>query len=63
MYSALYTIPFSRGVSRIVACPMITCLLGNPRLAPDDERMLRVDMIRRGFVALQTPVQGPTIFT
>lgn len=62
MYSALHRIPLSLGVSRIVPCPLITCLLGDPALPPDEERGRRIDMLRRGLVALRTPVQGPTCF-
>lgn len=62
MYSALHRIPFSLGVSRIVPCPLITCLLGDPALPPDEERGMRVDLLRRGLVALRTPVQSPTAF-
>ena len=62
MFSALHRIPFSLGVSRIVPCPLITCLLGDPNLPPDEERALRVTMLRRGLAALRTAVQGPTAF-
>lgn len=62
MYSALHRIPLSLGVSRIVPCPVITCLMGDPTLPPDGEREVRVDMLRRGLAALRTPVRGPTTF-
>jgi hypothetical protein len=62
MYSPLPRIPFSLGVSRIVPCPVITCLMGDPRLPLDEERALRIGMLRRGLVALATPVRGPTAF-
>jgi glycine reductase len=62
MYSALHRIPLSLGVSRIVPCPLITCLMGDPARPPADERDLRVAMLRRGLAALQTPVDAPTTF-
>lgn len=62
MFSALPRIPHSLGVSRIIPSPTITCLLGDPQLARDEEHRVRIDMLRRGLVALQTPVQGPTAF-
>jgi betaine reductase len=62
LFSALPKIPYSMGTSRIVACPSITCLLGDPRLDHDQERALRVRMLRRGLTALRTAVERPTIF-
>lgn len=62
MYSALHKIPVSLGVSRIVPCPAITCLMGDPKLPPAEEREMRIEMLRRGLAALRTPVQGPTMF-
>lgn len=62
LFSALPKIPYSMGANRIVACPSITCLLGDPQLDRDQERALRVRMLRRGLAALRTAVDRPTIF-
>jgi hypothetical protein len=35
---------------------------GDPELAPEEERRLRRRLLDRALEALQTPVDGPTVF-
>jgi glycine reductase len=35
---------------------------GDPELAPEEERQLRRRLLERALDALQTPVDGPTVF-
>ena len=50
------------GANRIVPTVAIPHPLGNPALAPDEEKQLRRRLVRRALVALQTEVEGQVVF-
>ena len=50
------------GANRIVPTVAIPHPLGNPTLAPDEEKQLRRRLVRRALVALQTEVEGQVVF-
>ena len=50
------------GANRIVPTVAIPRPLGNPALAPDEEKQLRRRLVQRALVALQTEVEGQVVF-
>ena len=50
------------GANRIVPTIAIPHPLGNPALAPEDEKKLRRGLVEKALKALQTPVDDQTIF-
>ena len=50
------------GANRIVPTIAIPHPLGNPALDAQDEKKLRRKLVEKGLKALQTEVQGQTIF-
>ncbi len=50
------------GANRIVPTVAIPHPLGNPALSPEDEKELRRKLVRRALNALQTEVDGQTVF-
>mgnify|MGYP000912455423 FL=1 len=50
------------GANRIVPTVAIPHPLGNPTLAPDEEKQLRRRLVQRALVALQTEVEGQVVF-
>lgn len=50
------------GVLRIVPGIAIPHVLGNPALTPEEEKVLRRGIVERALWALQSEVEGPTIF-
>ncbi|OPZ50295.1 MAG: Glycine reductase complex component B subunit gamma [Firmicutes bacterium ADurb.BinA052] len=50
------------GANRIVPTVAIPHPLGNPALAPDEEKQLRRRLVQRALVALQTEVEGQVVF-
>lgn len=57
-------VPISKtvGANRIVPTIAIPHPLGNPSLCAKDEKALRRKLVERALMALQTPVDGQTIF-
>jgi glycine reductase len=50
------------GANRIVPTVAIPHPLGNPALAPQEEKQLRRRLVQRALVALQTEVEGQVVF-
>jgi betaine reductase len=50
------------GANRIVPTVAIPYPLGNPVLAPDEEKQLRRRLVERALAALQTEVEGQDVF-
>ncbi len=50
------------GANRIVPTVAIPYPLGNPELAPADEKELRRKLVRKALKALCTEVDGQTVF-
>ena len=50
------------GANRIVPAVAIPYPLGNPNLAPDEEKKLRRRLVEKSLKALQTEVSEQTVF-
>lgn len=50
------------GANRIVPAVAIPHPLGNPSLSKDEEKALRKNLVLKALKALQTPVDGQTVF-
>lgn len=50
------------GANRIVPAIGIPYPLGNPGLSAEGEKILRRNLVERALKALQTPIQGQTVF-
>jgi len=50
------------GANRIVPTVAIPHPLGNPALAPEEEKQLRRRLVERALAALQTEVEGQVVF-
>jgi len=50
------------GANRIVPAVAIPHPLGNPELPEDEERELRLSLVRKALRALQTEVEKQTVF-
>lgn len=50
------------GANRIVPAVAIPHPLGNPQLSPKDEKELRKKLVLKALKALQTEVEGQTVF-
>jgi glycine reductase complex component B subunit gamma len=51
------------GVNRVLVGQSVTCLIGKSELSREQEKALRRRYILRALEILQTPVEGPTIFS
>jgi len=50
------------GANRILPTVAIPHPLGNPALAPNEEKQLRRRLVERALAALQTEVEGQVVF-
>ena len=50
------------GANRIVPAIAIPHPLGNPELSKDDEKALRKKLVKKALKALETEVNGQTVF-
>ena len=50
------------GANRILPTVAIPYPLGDPKLTPADEKELRYKLVKRALKALETPVDGQTVF-
>jgi len=50
------------GANRIVPAVAIPHPLGNPKLSRDEEKTLRRQLVEKALQALQTEVDGQTVF-
>jgi len=59
---SITTISQTVGANRIVPAVAIPHPLGNPTLAPGEEKELRRGLLRKAFGALTTPIEEQTVF-
>lgn len=50
------------GANRIVPAIAIPHPLGNPSLSPEDEKKLRRGIVEKALIALETEIEGQTVF-
>ena len=57
-------VPISKtvGANRIVPTVAIPYPFGDPKMSPADEKELRRKLVKKGLKALETPVDGQTVF-
>ncbi len=57
-------VPISRtvGANRIVPAVAIPHPLGNPEASPEKEKKIRREIVERSLKALQTDIDGQTVF-
>ncbi len=62
LISALPEIPLAMGVTRVIPGVAITHLLGDPGLSPEEERHLRMAIVRTAVESLAEAPDRPTVF-
>lgn len=62
MMSALPAVPKSVGVGRIIRGIRVEHVCGDPQLSEEQDHALGMRIVRTALAALQTEVEGPTIF-
>ena len=60
---SIITISQTVGANRIVPAVAIPHPLGNPRLPLQEEKEVRRNLLRKALAALQTPIEGQTVFS
>ena len=50
------------GANRILPTVAIPFPLGDPKMTPEGEKELRYGLVKRALKALETPVEGQTVF-
>jgi glycine reductase len=60
--ASIVPISLTVGANRIVPAVAIPHPLGNPALPRDEERQLRLNLVRKALGALQTEVEEQTVF-
>lgn len=60
--ASIVPISLTVGANRIVPAVAIPHPLGNPELPIDEERALRLDLVKKALRALQTEVAEQTVF-
>jgi len=60
--ASIVPISLTVGANRIVPTVAIPHPLGNPELAEDEERELRLSLVKKALRALQTEVEEQTVF-
>ena len=60
--ASIVPISLTVGANRIVPAVAIPYPLGNPKLRKEEERKLRLNLVRRALRALQTEVENQTVF-
>lgn len=62
MISAIYELALATGANRVVKGARIEHVCGDPQLGPEKDRAYGRQIILTAFKAVQTPVEGPTLF-
>jgi glycine reductase len=62
LISAIPVIPLGAGANRIVKGVRVEHVCGDPSLSASADRALRRQIVTTALLALQTPVDGPTLF-
>ena len=60
--ATIVPISLTVGANRIVPAVAIPHPLGNPELPEDEERELRLNLVRKALGALQTEIEKQTVF-
>ena len=60
--ASIVPISQSVGANRIIPTVAIPYPLGNPALSPEDEKKIRRKLVEKALTALQTDVDGQTVF-
>jgi glycine reductase len=60
--ASILPISLTVGANRIVPAVAIPHPLGNPALPEDEERELRLNLVKKALRALQTEVEKQTVF-
>ena len=60
--ATIVPISLTVGANRIVPAVAIPYPLGNPELSKDEERDLRLNLVKKALRALQTKVEEQTVF-
>ena len=60
--AAIVPISLAVGANRIVPAVAIPHPLGNPALPKDEERQLRLNLVKKALQALQVEVEEQTVF-
>jgi len=60
--ATIVPISLTVGANRIVPAVAIPYPLGNPELPKDEERNLRLNLVKKALRALQTKVEEQTVF-
>ena len=60
--ASIVPISLTVGANRIVPAVAIPHPLGNPELPEDEERELRLNLVKKALRALQTEVEKQTVF-
>ena len=62
MMSALPSLALNVGAPRVVRGVRIEHVCGDPTLSPEEDRALAEAIVTTALRALQTPIDGPTLF-
>ncbi len=62
MISAIYGLALTTGANRVIKGARIEHVCGNPELGPEKDYVYGLQIVRTALKALQTPVDGPTLF-
>ncbi len=60
--TAIPLIPLAVGANRVVKGNRVEHVCGNPLLSAEDDRKLQRRIVEKALLALQTPVERPTLF-
>lgn len=62
LISAIPMIPLGAGANRVIRGVRVEHVCGDPNLSTEADRELRRQIVGTALKALQTPVEGPTLF-
>lgn len=62
MISAIYNLALTTGANRVIRGARIEHVCGDPELGPEKDFAYGLQIVRTALRALQTPVEGPTLF-
>ena len=62
LISALFSLALTTGAPRVVRGSRIEHVCGDPKLGPDEDRAYRARIVRTALRAIETRVDGPTLF-
>jgi hypothetical protein len=60
--SALPSVPMAVGANRVVRGVRVEHVCGDPLLSEEQDAALTMRILRMAMKALETPVEGPTLF-